>query len=153
MKYFIKATSFIIISLCFIICSKVNAQENKEEDFTTSALVVLEKIENPDCTSENECETKMFQAIRKIPSLEFDDYNKENNSISLLISDKRITTEAVITGIINKSGVVKVKSIIMPIPYEAKPHKDPYEGKSEDEIKKAYDDYYKENPDLKPENW
>ncbi len=144
----------ILLPLMFVTAS-ANAQDNTSVGkYETNGLVYFEDVEGFDCSSnKRECYNKKNDVISAIPGIESYDYNKDNNSVILRIADKRITTPAVIKSAVNKSNIMKVKKVLIPAPKAKIVLDDPYKGKSQADIKKAYDDYYRENPDLKPKNW
>lgn len=155
-KNFVLAIVFsLLVCPSFVFAETANEPApTKEKDFSTTARVYFTNIENPVCITKEDCDKDKGHLINRIPNVEFADYDEKEDSVFLLITDKRLTTKRLITNIINGSKITKVKKIIMPIPYQkVAPPKDPFEGLSNADIKKQYDKYYKENPDLTPKNW
>ena len=137
--------------LCFGQTSAMAAEARNNE---TTAMVYFERIEdNKVCSSKKECDEKIRDFVDTIPNVTESDLDVEKDRIYLLIPDKRLVSVAILKSQINKGNIIKAKKILIPAPKEKLVEKDPFEGKSKSEIKKAYDDYYRENPDLKPKNW
>ena len=152
MRRFATVCSFWILTLCF--CGGTASAAEKKENKEIMVRVDFERIENNgECSSKKECDIKIRDFLDTIPNVSESDNDLKKDRVFLLMTDKRLVSAAAIKAYINKSKLIKVKKVYIPAPKEKIDHKDPYEGMSNKDIKKAYDAYYRENPDLKPKNW
>ncbi len=143
-----------VCGLAFILCCGKALAADGARNNETTALVYFERVEdNGVCFVKKECDEKIRDFVDTIPNVSESDLDVEKDRFFLLLADKRLANVALLKAQVNKSKIIKAKKVLMPAPKEKLVDKDPYEGKSKEEIKRAYDDYYRENPDLKPKNW
>ena len=140
------------LSVCFCGATAMAAEVGRNNE--TTAMVYFERIDdNGVCSVKKECDAKIRDFVDTIPNVSESDLDVEKDRFFLVIADKRLISPVILKSQVNKSKIIKVKKILIPAPKEKIADKDPYEGKSKADIKRAYDDYYRENPDLKPKNW